>query len=138
MTNAFISQTEAEALAEPVSKARVTQTEAEALVAPVPNALVTQTEAEALVAPVPHALVTQAQAEILWTLSKNARISQLTAMVLYEYIVPPIPRFAYLPLSNFLLPVLPGLQWDIIKTPTWKTSISSHISGREARATNYQ
>src|SRR5882724_657857 len=121
MTNAFISQTEAEALVEPVS-----------------HALITQTQAEALVAPVSRARVTQALAAILWGSESHARISQAVAQVLYEYITPPIPRFAYIPLSNFLLPVLPGLQWDIIKTPQWKTSISPHISGREARATNYQ
>lgn len=40
-------------------------------------------------------------------------------------------------MSDYLFPTLPGLDWDIQKTPAFSTQISSHVSGREVRVSNY-
>ncbi|NTV01937.1 MAG: DUF2460 domain-containing protein [Chlorobiaceae bacterium] len=43
----------------------------------------------------------------------------------------------YEPMSDFLFPTLPGLEWGGTKEPKFSTQISPHVSGREVRASNY-
>ncbi|WP_171519326.1 DUF2460 domain-containing protein, partial [Acinetobacter proteolyticus] len=40
-------------------------------------------------------------------------------------------------MSNELFPELPGLEWDLTKTPTFNTKIMTSVNGRELRA-SYQ
>lgn len=40
-------------------------------------------------------------------------------------------------MSNELFPELPGLEWDMVKTPTFNTKIMTSVNGRELRA-SYQ
>jgi uncharacterized protein (TIGR02217 family) len=40
-------------------------------------------------------------------------------------------------MSNNLFPVLPGLDWTLMKTPTWSTDIQKSVSGRELRIAYY-
>ena len=37
-------------------------------------------------------------------------------------------------MSNAVFPVLAGLDWNVIKTPVWKTRIQEAVSGKELRA----
>lgn len=37
-------------------------------------------------------------------------------------------------MSNAVFPVLAGLDWNVVKTPVWKTKIQEAISGKELRA----
>lgn len=37
-------------------------------------------------------------------------------------------------MSNEVFPSLPGLQWNVIKTPVWKTRVQQSTSGKELRA----
>ena len=41
-------------------------------------------------------------------------------------------------MSNNVFPTLPGLQWDCVKVPTWKTIVHESVSGRETRASMMQ
>lgn len=41
------------------------------------------------------------------------------------------------PVSDHLLPTLPGLAWHVKKRPKFNTAIASHVSGREVRVSNY-
>jgi uncharacterized protein (TIGR02217 family) len=41
------------------------------------------------------------------------------------------------PVSDYLLPTLPGLAWHVKKRPKFNTAIASHVSGREVRVSNY-
>ena len=40
-------------------------------------------------------------------------------------------------MSDVLFPELPGLEWDLTKTPTFNTKIMTSVNGRELRA-SYQ
>lgn len=37
-------------------------------------------------------------------------------------------------MSNAIFPVLAGLDWNVLKTPVWKTRIQEAVSGKELRA----
>lgn len=41
-------------------------------------------------------------------------------------------------MSQAVFPVLPGLKWDIKKTPTWNTSVQQSVGGKELRASFFQ
>ena len=38
-------------------------------------------------------------------------------------------------MSDVLFPELPGLEWDLTKTPTFNTKIMTSVNGREGRGT---
>lgn len=40
-------------------------------------------------------------------------------------------------MSQALFPALPGLAWDVIRTPMWSTNIQKTVSGREVRSSFY-
>ena len=40
-------------------------------------------------------------------------------------------------MSNLIFPILPGLQWNVKKSPQFHTTIVKHTSGRETRVANY-
>jgi uncharacterized protein (TIGR02217 family) len=37
-------------------------------------------------------------------------------------------------MSNAVFPTLPGLTWDVIKSPRWNTSVQQSVGGKEVRA----
>lgn len=37
-------------------------------------------------------------------------------------------------MSNAIFPALPGLAWDVVKTPRWNTKVQSSVGGKEVRA----
>ena len=41
-------------------------------------------------------------------------------------------------MSSAVFPVLPGLMWDVKKTPVWKTAVQSAVSGKELRVAYMQ
>lgn len=41
-------------------------------------------------------------------------------------------------MSNLLFPKIPGLAWNIVKTPTFSTEIQESLAGREVRLQNFQ
>jgi uncharacterized protein (TIGR02217 family) len=43
----------------------------------------------------------------------------------------------YEPMSDYLLPSLPGLAWNTVRRPKFSTPIAPHVSGREVRISNY-
>ncbi len=40
-------------------------------------------------------------------------------------------------MSNSIFPTLPGLSWDVVKTPRFSTKVQTAVSGRELRAAFY-
>lgn len=38
-------------------------------------------------------------------------------------------------MSSAIFPTLPGLMWDVLKSPTWNTKVQQSVSGKEVRAT---
>lgn len=37
-------------------------------------------------------------------------------------------------MSNAIFPALPGLAWDVVKTPRWNTKVQASVGGKETRA----
>ncbi len=145
-----VSQIAAQLLDSSASNARVSQLAASVIADDDPAASVSQLAAGVLADGDPRVRASQLAAFVLWE-SANARISQLCAqivvdddpriratqlcaLVLFDYPTPPSPCFT---MSDLVFPTLPGLKWDIVKTPQFATAISKHVSGREVRASNY-
>ncbi|MGV1045465.1 DUF2460 domain-containing protein [Limnohabitans sp.] len=74
-------------------------------------------------------LLMEAQASVL--------ACQLVLQVMYGYDEPSPNAQELQPVSDHLLPNLPGLAWSVKKRPKFNTAIASHLSGREVRVSNY-
>lgn len=145
-----VSQLAAQWLESSVPTARISQLAANVIADDDAQARISQLAADVLADDDPRVRASQLAALVLWE-SANARMSQicaqivadddpriratqLCAQVLLDYPTPPSPGFT---MSDLLFPTLPGLKWDIVKTPQFSTTISKHTSGREVRASNY-
>lgn len=80
------------------------------------------------------ARISQVGTEILVDDDPSLHASELCLEVLYDY---PMSPFADFTMSNLIFPSLPGLQWDVKKSPQFQTTIVKHTSGRETRVSNY-
>ncbi len=145
-----ISQFTAELLAAGVPAVHNGQITAEVFVADVPALRVAQLITETLCDDRPgargaqllvemlYAFVTarvaQSASEVLVDDDPPARSAQLALEILHEY---PQPPYASFTMSNLIFPSLPGLSWDVKKTPQFGTTIVKHPSGRETRVANY-
>ncbi len=145
-----LTQLTTEILATGVPWARISQLATEIVVDDDPSATLSQLLAEILAdddpkvrapqlcAEILHefamARVSQFEAEILMDDDPTPHVSQLVAEVLYQYPSPPFPEFT---MSNLIFPTLPGLQWNVKKSPQFHTTIVKHTSGRETRVANY-
>jgi uncharacterized protein (TIGR02217 family) len=130
---ALISQLAAQILADDNPHVRASQLAAQILEEGVSSARASQLAALILYG---YSLVrvSQLAAQILVEPQPRARVSQLCAIILVDWPTPPYPEYT---MSNAIFPTLPGIKWDIQKTPKWNTTISKHTSGREARVSNY-
>lgn len=74
-----------------------------------------------------------------WLLQGEAAVQaqQLALQVLYGYDELSPHAQELQPVSDHLLPTLPGLAWQVKKRPKFSTAIASHVSGREVRVSNY-
>lgn len=144
MVDVRISQDVAEILSDGANgaNAKARQLVAEVFYMPTnpANARVTQEVAEVIGdSNAPRALVSQ---EVAGTLADNhatrALVSQVVAQVFASFLeLSPNVKW-YIPLSDYLFPTLPGLQWNSVKRPKFSTAIAPHLSGREIRAQAYQ
>ena len=74
-----------------------------------------------------------------WLVSAPASVlaRELVLQVMYGYDEPSPHTQELQPVSDHLLPMLPGLAWHVKKRPRFNTAIASHVSGREVRVSNY-
>ena len=127
-----ISTLAAEVLADDNPAATLSQLLAEILADDDPRIQASQFSVEILYEFV-HARVSQVAGEILVDDDPHAHVSQIVFEILYDY---PLPPFAEFTMSNLIFPTLPGLQWNIVKSPQFHTTIVKHTSGRETRVSN--
>lgn len=74
-----------------------------------------------------------------WLLQAHAAVlaRQVVVQVMYGFDEPSPHTQELQPVSDHLLPMLPGLAWHVKKRPKFNTAIASHVSGREVRVSNY-
>ena len=134
-----ITQLTTEILETGVPWARISQFAAEIVVDDDPSATLSQLLAEVLADDDPKVRTSQLCAEILYEFAMarvsqfgveilvdddpTPHVSQLVAEVLYQYPSPPFPEFT---MSNLIFPTLPGLQWNVKKSPQFHTTISNY------------
>ena len=101
------------------------------------NFSIAQTVLLALYEPPSPQNVSQTLVESALSVPGSFSIAQTVAafLVCYDQIHPILPE--YTPMSDFLLPTLPGLMWTNVKKPKFGTNIAPHVSGREVRVSNY-
>ena len=75
--------------------------------------------------------------EALIAADANNDVSSLCLSVFFDFpqLSPNVPE--YIPLSNYLFPTVPGIEWNSTKTPRFSTQIAPAVSGREVRVSNY-
>ena len=132
--NLRASQVSGEVLADDNPHARASQVVGEVFAHAIPGLRASQAALEILWLPAPPASVTQISGAILVDDDPHLRTSQLCAAILYDWQPPPFPAFT---MSNIIFPALPGLRWKVVRTPQFNTTVSRHISGREARVSNF-
>jgi uncharacterized protein (TIGR02217 family) len=74
-----------------------------------------------------------------WLVERPAAVlaRQVVLQVMYGLDEPSPLTQELQPVSDHLLPTLPGLAWHVKKRPKFNTAIASHVSGREVRVSNY-
>jgi Conserved hypothetical protein 2217 (DUF2460). len=132
--NLRVGQVAGELLADDNPHARVSQVTGEILAHGNPGLRASQLTMEILWLPAPPALVTQIAGAILVDDDPHLRAGQTCAQILYDWQPPPYPEFT---MSNVQFPAMPGLRWNVTRTPQFNTTVSRHTSGREARVSNF-